>query len=77
MRFEEAQQSGEKSVLAGPQPQLVSPDSGQVDEPLRPTRVTKRCRKCGESENHRIIVVRGLHSLRGLPKVVRIIWRRS
>ena len=25
-------------------PQLVSPDSGQIDEPLRPTFTPKRCR---------------------------------
>lgn len=63
MRFEEAQQRSEQVRFAGPAPQLVSPDSGQVDEPLRPTLVTDRCRKRGEGESYRIIVVRAQQGL--------------
>ena len=50
MRLQETQQRGEKGGLGRPGSQLFRPDSGQVDEPLRPARVTKRCRKRGESE---------------------------
>ena len=55
MRFEEAEQRGEQRRLAGPGPQLICPDSGQVEEPLRPTLVAERCRERGEGKSHRII----------------------
>jgi len=57
MRLEEPKQRGEKSRFARSCSQLVGPDSGQVDEPMRPTLAPKRCRERGEGENHRIIVV--------------------
>ena len=47
MRLEEAEERGEKRRLAGAGTELVSPDSGQVEEPVRPTGVAERCRKCG------------------------------
>jgi len=64
--LEEAQQSGEERRIGGTSAQLVSPDSGQVDEPLRPTLAPKRCRKSGESNRDRVIVVcarQRLHAL--------------
>ena len=64
MRFQKAQQRREQARLARSSPELVGPDSGQVDEPLCPAVVTKRCRKGGEGHSYRIIVVGGLHSLR-------------
>lgn len=42
MRFEEADERGEKLRLAGPGAKLVCPDSGQIDETARPPRVTER-----------------------------------
>jgi hypothetical protein len=64
VRFQEAQHSSEQPRLVRPSPQLVGPDSGQVDEPLCPAVVTKRCRQRGEGHSYRIIVVCGRHSLR-------------
>ena len=67
MRFEEAQQLGENRRIADPVPQLVGPDSGQVEEPPRPTLGPKRCAKRSEGERHRIfwqvIWYPGVHSL--------------
>ena len=40
VRLKKAQDRCEQFRLPGPRPQLVSPDSGQIDEPLRPTLVT-------------------------------------
>ena len=55
MRFEEAKQRGEQRRVAGPARELIRPDSGQVEEPLRPAFVAERCRKRGEGKRHRII----------------------
>jgi hypothetical protein len=63
MRFEEAQQSSEKGWIAHPAPQLVGPDSGQVEEPLRPTLGAERCGKRGKAERYWIIWYPGCHSL--------------
>ena len=57
VRFEEAKQRGEQFRVAGPGAQLIGPNSGQVEEPLRPTLVTERCRERGEGERHRIVWV--------------------
>jgi len=54
MRFKEAQQLGEKRRIADPVPQLIGPDSGQVEEPPRPTLRPKRCGKRSKSKRHRI-----------------------
>jgi hypothetical protein len=53
--FEETQQGGEKRRVVEPRPQLLSPDSGQVEEPLRPTFVAERCGKRSECKRDRII----------------------
>ena len=53
VRLEEAQQRGEKRRIARSAPKLVCPDSGQVEEPLRPAFVAKRCRKRGKGESVR------------------------
>jgi hypothetical protein len=42
MRFEKADQRGKKRRLARPKPKLVRPDSGQVEEALRPALVAER-----------------------------------
>ena len=57
MSFEEAKQRGEEVAIARAGAQLVGPDSGQVEEPLRPTLVTERCRQRGEGKSHRIVWV--------------------
>jgi hypothetical protein len=57
VRLEETQQSGEERRLGGPGPQLVRPDSGQVEEPLSPSLITERCRKRAKGNREGIIVV--------------------
>ena len=51
MRFEEAYDSREQRGLTDSAAELVCPDSGQVDEPLSPPFVTKRCRKRGKGNS--------------------------
>ena len=63
MCFEKADQGRKQGRIAGSRAQLICVDSGQVDEPLSPPRITKRCRKCGEGERERIIWLRGRHDL--------------
>ena len=48
MRLEKPQQTGEQRGIAGSGAKRVCPDSGQVEEPPRPSAVAERCRKCGE-----------------------------
>ena len=57
MRFEEAEQRREQVRLSGALTKLFSPDSGQVDEPLRPTLFTKRCGKRAKREGDGVIGV--------------------
>ena len=45
MRFEKAYERSEQGRLGRAPSKLVGPDSGQVDEALRPTLRPKRCRK--------------------------------
>jgi hypothetical protein len=45
MRLKKTQQCGEHRGVVDPAPELVGPDSGQVEEALRPTIVAKRCDK--------------------------------
>ena len=45
MRFQECQERREQDRIGRPLPQLLSPNSGQIEKTLRPARVTKRCRK--------------------------------
>ena len=63
MRFQEAKHGGEKRRFAEPGPQLLSPDSGQVEEPLRPTLGAERCGERSEGESDRIIWYPGCHGL--------------
>jgi two-component system cell cycle response regulator DivK len=66
--FEETEQGREKRRLIGPAPELVRPNSGQINEPLRPTLAPKRCRQRGQGKSHRVIVVCALHGVGwGLP----------
>jgi len=55
--LEEAKQSGEELPVTRAGAQLIGPDSGQVEESLRPTLVTERCRQRGEGKRHRIVWV--------------------
>ena len=63
MRFEETQQRREKRRVGCALPELFSPDSGQVEETLRPALVPKRCGKRSEGKRDRIIWYPGCHSL--------------
>lgn len=42
MRFEEADKRGEQERLARLRAKLIRPNSGQVDEPLRPPAIAER-----------------------------------
>lgn len=48
MRFEEAQDSREKRWIIKLRSKLAGPDSGQVEESLRPTFIAERCGKRSE-----------------------------
>ena len=50
VRFEEANERGEHGRFVDAAAKLACPDSGQVDEPMSPPRVTKRCRKRGKGK---------------------------
>ena len=63
MSFEKTQQGRKERRVVEPASQLVSPDSGQVEEPLRPTFVANRCGKRSERERDGIIWYPGGHSL--------------
>ena len=63
MRLEKAQQRGEQGRIGCPRAKLVRPDSGQVDEPLRPPLGPKRCRKRGEGNSNRIVWTMLQHGL--------------
>jgi two-component system cell cycle response regulator DivK len=58
VRFEETQQRGEKRRISGPGAKLVRPDSGQVEEPLRPPPAAERCGERGKGESNRIVWTR-------------------
>jgi hypothetical protein len=42
--FQEGDERGKQRRLVRSAPKLVCPDSGQVEESLRPTLIAKRCR---------------------------------
>jgi hypothetical protein len=48
--FEERDQRREQHGVVGPKPEFIRPDSGQVEEPVGPALVNKRCRKCGKAQ---------------------------
>ena len=55
MRFQEGDQGGKKPWIARPAPELIRPDSGQVEEAVGPSLVAKRCRKRGKGNGQRVI----------------------
>ena len=57
VRLKKAQDGCEQFRLPCPRAQLVSPDSGQIDKPLRPTLVTERCGKRAKRESDGVIWV--------------------
>ena len=77
MRLEETNEGAKQRRLAGPRPQLVCPDSGQVDEPLSPPHVAERCRKCGERQGEGIIWLGRQQVLDTRLVVKEANWRRS
>ncbi len=54
MRFEEPQQRGKDLRIVRLGTKLVCPDSGQIEEPLRPSLVAERCRKRGKGKSNRV-----------------------
>ena len=63
MRLQKGDQGAEERRLPSSAAKLVCPDSGQVEEALRPALVAKRCRKRGKGKSHRIIWCLGIHAL--------------
>jgi hypothetical protein len=55
VRLQEPDEGRKKGWVAHPIPKLVCANSGQVEEAPGPPLVPKRCRKCGEGKNLRII----------------------
>ena len=47
MSLEEAYACGEQRGIGSAAPQLICPDTGQIEEAMRPPVVGERCRKCG------------------------------
>lgn len=66
MRLEKAQQCSQERWLSCSRLEFIRPDSGQIDEPLRPTFAPKRCRESGKGKSYRIILVSALQGLRPL-----------
>ena len=60
--FEETQQCRKECRIASSSSQFFSPNSGQIQEPLRPARLTERCGKRGKGKNHGIMVAFGAQS---------------
>ena len=58
MRFQKRDQRRKQHRVVRPAPKLICPNSGQVEEPLRPPLVPKRCRKSGKGNDQRITVWR-------------------
>jgi len=63
MGLEECNERRKEDRIVRPAPELICPDSGQVEEPLRPALVAKRCRKRGKGKSHRIVWCLGEHAL--------------
>ena len=55
MRLKEGDQRRKQSRIASLAPKLVCPDSGQIQEPLGPAVVRKRCRKRGKGNREWIV----------------------
>jgi hypothetical protein len=55
MSFEKPKQRYKQVAIASSGSQLVSPDSGQIEESLRPTLIAERCGKRREGQGHWIV----------------------
>jgi len=62
--LEEPDQRSEDHRVPRTLPQLFRLDSGQVEEPLRPSLVGERCSKRGQRKRQRVIVCCALQRLR-------------
>jgi two-component system cell cycle response regulator DivK len=67
MCFQEAKRRRQQYGVAGAAAELVRPDSGQIEESLRPPFLAKRCRERGQRKRDGIIIVvqHGLGDYRG------------
>jgi two-component system cell cycle response regulator DivK len=63
MCFEEGDQRGKQRWFVRPTPEFIRPDSSQVEEPLSPTLVNKRCSERGEPNGYGIVWFLVGHSL--------------
>jgi hypothetical protein len=63
VRLEESDEGREQRRLAGAAAKLGRPDSGQIEEPLRPPVLSKRCRERGERQSVRVVVTFICHGL--------------
>jgi hypothetical protein len=63
MRLKEGNERRKQHGIGRPFPQFGCPDSGQIEEPLRPPIVAKRCRKRGQGKGHWVIWRLWWHSL--------------
>ena len=77
MRFEKLDQRGEEPRFAGPAPELVRPDSGQIEEALRPLRLIERCGKRRECKGVGIGWRLAVHGLELNTSMGGSDWRRS
>ena len=63
MRFEKTDQCSEQARFARSGAKLVCPDSGQLDEPLRPSGITKGYGKGAKGKLEGIIWLQRAHDL--------------
>ena len=77
MGFEEGEKGREQRRVADAAPQLVRPDSGQIEEPARPPLLAERCGKRGKGKRQRIGWSLGLHGLEVGQLRKEANWRRS
>jgi hypothetical protein len=64
VRFQEADDGCEQPRLGSAPPELICPDTGQVEEALRPPLVGERCSKRGKAKRQRIAGYRSVWCLR-------------
>ena len=55
--LEETQKRSKQGRFPSPLSQLLGPDSGQIEETLRPSLIAERCCECSQRKGDRIVVV--------------------
>ena len=78
VRLEEAKKRRKQCRIRCPLSQLSDPNSGHIEESLRPSCVTKRCGKRGKRKDNRILMVFAQQGLSDGPRRSKgRIWPRS